>query len=277
MNQKQLNYFLAIAEEGNITKAAERLHIPQPHLSNQLKNMEIELGVKLAVRNTRRLQLTDAGSRLQYRAAQILELMDVTTNELEEFETGLQGILTIGTIATSAAILLPNVVNIFHQRFPKVRFEIQNMSTKRILESLKIGTIEIGIIRTPIDLELYESINLKNQPMVAATTDHKFLDNHKMIDLIKLSGKPLLVNYRFESIVIEACRNAGFEPNILCKVDDTRTILLWASLGMGIAVIPKDWINIVPGLNLSYREINAASLITSSAVVCMKNRCLSSI
>lgn len=277
MNQKQLSYFLAIAEEGNITKAAERLHIPQPHLSNQLKNMEIELGVNLAVRNTRNLQLTDAGSRLQYRATQILDLMDLTTKELEEFEAGLHGILTIGAITTSTAILLPNAVNTFHQKFPKVRFEIQNISTKRILELLKIGTIEIGIIRTPIDLELYKSINLKNQPMVAATIDDKFFENHNKIDLTKLSGKPLLVNYRFESIITESCRNMGFEPNILCKVDDTRTILLWASLGMGIAIIPKDWINIVPGLNLSYREINAPSLITSSAVVWMKNRCLSSV
>ena len=140
--------------------------------------------------------------------------MDLTTKELEEFETGLHGILTIGTIATSAVTLLPNIVNTFHQKFPKVRFEIQNMSTKRILELLKIGTIEIGIIRTPIDSELYQSINLKNQPMVAATIDHKFLDNHKRIDLTTLSGKPLLVNYRFESIITEACRNVGFEPNI---------------------------------------------------------------
>lgn len=203
--------------------------------------------------------------------------MDATNRELEAFETGLQGTLTIGTIPTSAAILLPNAVNLFHQKFPKVRFEIQNMSTYKILESLKIGTIEIGIIRTPFDSELYQSINLQNQPMVAAANEHEFSDNNKMIGLNELSEKPLLVNYRFEPIITEACRNVGFEPNILCKVDDTRSILLWASLGMGIAVIPKDWLNIVPGLKLSYREVDAPALITSSAIAWMKNRSLSSV
>lgn len=277
MDQKRLSYFLAIAEEGSITKAAERLHIPQPHLSSQLKTMENELGVKLAVRNTRKFQLTDAGRRLQYRATQILDLMDVTNRELEAFETGLQGTLTIGTIPTSAAILLTNAVNLFHQKFPKVRFEIQNMGTYKVLESLKIGTIEIGIIRTPFDSELYQSINLQNQPMIAAANEHEFSGDHKMIDLNELSQKPLLVNYRFEPIIAEACQDAGFEPNILCKIDDTRSILLWASLGMGIAVIPKDWLNIVPELKLSYREINAPALITNSTVAWMKNRCLSSV
>lgn len=276
MDQKQLSYFLAIAEEGSITKAAERLHVPQPYLSNQLKSMENELGVKLALRNTRKLQLTDAGKQLQYRAEQILRLMEVTARELEVFELGLQGTLTIGTIATSAAILLTRSVQLFHERFPDVRFEIRNMSTPKILESLKIGTIELGIIRTPLDSEDCDSFHLKKQPMVAVCNTG-FDGAGGPMGLDGLAGKPLLVNYRFEAMVTEACRAAGFEPDILCKADDTRSVLIWASRGMGTAVIPKDWLNIMPGLELSYREIDAPALMTSSALVWMKNRPLSSI
>lgn len=275
MDQKQLSYFLAIAEECSITKAAERLHVPQPYLSSQLKNMELELGVKLAVRNTRKLQLTDAGRQLQYRAVQILELMEVTGRELERFESGLQGTLTIGTIPTSAALLLTRTVQLFHRKFPDVRFEIRNLSTRKILESLKIGTIELGMIRTPLDSEEFETLYLEQQPMVAVC-NMDFAKESKIIGLSDLSKKKLLVNYRFESIITDACRNAGFEPDILCKVDDTRSILMWASLGMGIAVIPKDWLTIVPGLQLSYREIAAPALATSSAVVWLKNRAISS-
>lgn len=205
--------------------------------------------------------------------------MDMTNRELETFESGFQGTLTIGTIATSTAILLTSSVQLFHQKFPNVRFEIQNMSTHKILESLKIGIIELGIIRTPLDSEDYDSFTLQKQPMAAAYTAYtaEFDDESKTIGFKELSGKPLLVNYRFESIITEACRVAGYEPNILCKVDDTRSILIWASLGMGIAVIPKDWLNIVPGLILSHREIDAPTLITSSAVVWLKSHPLFSV
>ncbi|WP_088228693.1 LysR family transcriptional regulator [Desulfosporosinus sp. FKB] len=274
MDQKQLVYFKAIVEEGNISKAAERLRIPQPYLSSQLKNIETEIGVQLAVRSTRKLQLTDAGKRFYIRATQILDLMDTTITELEAFENGLQGTLTVGTIATSATILLPSSIQKFHQKYPLVQFEIQNMSTKKILESLKIGTIELGIIRSPFETSLYDFYNLPEQPMVAAQNT-EYTDVSNIIQLSELSNKQLLVNYRFASIIDEACKDAGYEPKILCKVDDTRSILTWANVGMGIAIIPKDWINIIPDLNLYYREINAPSLNTRSALVWVKKRTLS--
>ncbi|MGB4437720.1 MAG: LysR family transcriptional regulator [Sedimentibacter sp.] len=276
LNQTQLTYFKAIAEEGSITKAADRVHVPQPYLSNQLKNMEHELGVKLAIRSTRKFQLTDAGKHFFERATQILELMNTTSKELESYETGLQGTLKIGTLATSAAILLSDSIQKFHKKYPNVKFEIRNMVTQRIQESLKIGTIELGIIRTPFNTDDFDSFNLPEQPMVAVqNTEYK--NNKNIIPLRELSKKPLLVNYRFESMIVNACHSAGFEPNILCNVDDTRLILLWTNSGMGTAIIPKDWINILPELNLYYREINDPTLKTSSAVIWTKNHTLSSV
>lgn len=276
MDNRQLNYFLAIVEEGNITKAAERLHIAQPYLSQQLKNLEDELGVKLIIRSTRKIQITDAGRNLQLRARQMLDLMDLTINELTNFEKGLQGTIKIGTIPTSATIVLPEIINSFHKTYPKVKFEIRNMATSLILESLRIGTIEIGIIRTPLNSDMYDSIRLQNQPMIAAAAEGLYLDKKKRnILLTEVSDKPLLVHCRFEHMITEACKHAGFEPNILCKIDDTRSILLLASFGVGLAVIPMDWINLVPNLKLNYKKIDEESLNTSTALVWMKSRYLS--
>lgn len=276
MDNRQLNYFLAIVEEGNITKAAERLHIAQPYLSQQLKNLEDELGVKLIIRSTRKIQITDAGRNLQLRARQMLDLMNLTINELTNFERGLQGTIKIGTIPTSATIVLPEIINSFHKAYPKVKFEIRNMATSLILESLRIGTIEIGIIRTPLNSDMYDSIRLQNQPMIAAAAEGLYLDKKKRnILLTEVSDKPLLVHCRFEHMITEACKHAGFEPNILCKIDDTRSILLLASFGVGLAVIPMDWINLVPNLKLNYKKIDEESLNTSTALVWMKNRYLS--
>ncbi|VBB08537.1 transcription regulator hth lysr [Lucifera butyrica] len=276
MDLTQLTYFKAIVEAGSITKAADRVHVPQPYLSNQLKNMEHALGVKLAIRSTRKFQLTDAGRRFFERATQILELMDTTSKELESYEAGLQGTLKVGTISTSAAILLSDSIRKFHEKYPDVKFEIRNMVTQKIQESLKIGTIELGIIRTPFNTDDYDSFNLPKQPMVAIQNT-EYESNENIIRLSELSKKPLLVNYRFESIIIDAFHSAGFEPNILCKIDDTRLILLCSNSGMGTAIIPKDWVNILPGLNLYYREITAPTLETSSAVIWAKNHTLSSV
>lgn len=276
MDIKQLTYFIAIAEERNITKAAERLHIAQPHLSQQLKLMEDELNVKLIERNTRKFQITDAGQRLWHRSKQMIELMESTVKELKDFNEGLEGTLAIGTIASSRDILLPQRIHSFSKKYPNINFEIRECSTNEVLELLKNGVIEIGIIRTPLNSEIYESISLPIEPMVAATSNSYQWDNNKKnIYLKELIGKPLLVHRRYEKMIVGLCKQSGFEPRILCKIEDTRSILLLANTGMGVAIIPKDWVELIPNMNLSYKKINEPSLNTSTTIVWMKDQYLS--
>lgn len=191
MDIKQLTYFIAIVEEGNISKAAERVHIAQPHLSQQLKLMEDELNVKLVERNTRKFQITDAGRRLWYRSKQMIELMESTVKELKDFNEGLEGTLSIGIIASSGNIIFPQRICNFNKTYPKINFEIRECSTDEILELLKSGVIEIGIIRTPLNSEIYESISLPTEPMVAATNnDYHWNNKRKNICLKELVDKP---------------------------------------------------------------------------------------
>lgn len=276
MDIRQLTYFLGIAEEGNITKAAEKLHIAQPHLSNQLKLLEDELGVKLVERHTRKIQLTSAGELLMYRARQMLELLDRTVKELRDYNEGLQGTLSIGTIASAGDILLPRWIYDFHQKYPGINFQIRECNTHEILELLNNGVIEIGIIRTPLNSEIYESILLPNEPMIAVTNGDLFWKNtQKYISMNELKNKALLVHRRYEKMISEACYQSGFEPRILGKIDDTRAILLWADTGMGVAIVPKDWVGLISSPNLKYIEIKEPSLITRTAVVWKKSQYLS--
>lgn len=151
MDIRQLRYFITIAEEGNITKAARRLHIAQPPLSQQLKLLEEELGVKLVERGSRQIQLTDAGKILRHRAEQVVELVDSTIKELKDFNEGLQGTLSVGTVPSSGSTLLPERIYNFHENYPGVSFQIWEGDTYRILDLLNNGVIEIGIVRTPIN------------------------------------------------------------------------------------------------------------------------------
>jgi len=276
MDIRQLAYFLAIAEEGNITRAAERLHISQPPLSQQLKLLEEELGVLLMERSTRKLHITDAGRLLQNRAKQILELTKKTAKELKDLKEGLQGTLSIGTISSAGEMLLPLKIQSFHKKYPGVDFHIRESGTFETLELIKGGVVEIGIIRTPINQDIFEYINLPDEPMVAGALEDLFWDGDSgCLELTGLEGKPLLMHNRYTTNIKEACRKAGFEPNIICRIDDTRFMLSWANTGMGIAIIPRDMIGLLPDAKLVYREIKEESLVTRTVIMWMKNRYLS--
>lgn len=276
MDIKQLTFFLTIAEEKSITKASEKLHIAQPHLSQQLKLLEEELNVKLIERTTRKFQITDAGKRLWHRSKQIIELMDSTVKELKDFNEGMEGTLSIGTISSAGDILLPQRIYSFNKKYPKINFEIRECSTNEILELLKSGVIEIGIIRTPLNSEIYKSISLPIEPMVVAISNSLCWNNKEKICLKELADKPLLVHRRYEKMITELCKQNGFNPRMLCKIEDTRSILLLANTGIGIGIVPKDWIELISNTNLNYKEINEPSLNTSTTIVWMKDQYLSS-
>jgi len=276
MDIRQLKYFLTIAEEEQITSAAKKLNMAQPPLSQQLKLLEDELGVKLVERGSRKLQLTEAGQLLRNRAEQILELTEATTKELKDFNEGISGTLLIGAVSSSGATLLPEPISGFHKKYPGINFEIWEGNTYRILEILNSGVIEIGIVRTPFNIEKFDSICLPSEPMVAVyVKDFPWNNNEEYIYLQELANKPLIVYRRFEKLIKECCSNAGFQPKILCKNDDARTTLLWAESGMGIAIVPKGALKLFANSNLMYKEIRETSLETQIAAIWIKGRYLS--
>ena len=152
MDIRQLKYFMAIVEEGNITKAAEKLHMAQPPLSYQLKLMEEELGVKLLERSTRKIEITEAGEMLKTRAEQIIELFDKTVKDIKNFNEGFTGTLSMGVVASSMGVIYPKFIQEYHAEYPDISFDIREGNTNRILEFLKNGVIELGIVRTPLSL-----------------------------------------------------------------------------------------------------------------------------
>ncbi len=276
MDIRQLRYFLAIAEEGNITKAAKRLHIAQPPLSHQLKQLEENLGVVLLERNTRKIQITDAGRLLQNRARQIIDLFERTEKELKDIKAGQLGTLSIGTISSVGETMLPVKIQGFHEDYPGVDFQIKESSAFEIIEWVKDGIVEIGIVRTPFNLDTFEYIDLPNEPMMAGASDLFWDDSGGCIDnLKKLEGKPLLVYNRFAVNIEEACWKAGFEPRIVGKTDDTRSMLNWAGLGMGIAILPRDACSLKSDVKLNFKEIKEESLVTRIVIIWMKHRYLS--
>lgn len=240
MDFKQLAYFCAIVEEGNITAAAKRLHISQPPLSYQLMQLEAELGVVLLERGARKARLTDAGRVLYERAQNILTLTSNAKQEMLALGAGSRGTLRLGTISSSGAVLLGGRVRAFHNRFPDVRFEIHEGNTFELIDLLQDGVIDLAIVRTPFRAPGCERIELAAEPMVYAAQG-SFFDNKNApsLPLGALQGKPLVIYRRFEQLICETLRAEQIEPDILCLNDDARTSLMWASAGLGVAIVPE--------------------------------------
>ncbi|ADL51237.1 LysR family transcriptional regulator [Clostridium cellulovorans] len=272
MDIRQLRYFLAVAEEEQITSAANKLNISQPPLSQQLKQLEDELGVKLLERGSRKIQLTDAGKLLRIRAEEILHLTEATYKELKDFKEGVKGTLSIGTVSSSGTIFLPERILRFNNSYPEVNFEIWEGNTYKILEYLNNGLIEIGIVRTPFNIEDFKSILLEREPMIAVYSGKK---QKETCTIEELRDKPLIIYRRFEAIVSQVFIKANIDPRIICKTDDARTALLWAAAGVGTALVPKSAFSLVQNDNLNYSILEEAALETEIAAIWMENRYLS--
>jgi len=278
MDIRQLKYFLAIAEEGQITAAARKLQMAQPPLSQQLKLLEDELGVKLVERGPRSIRLTDAGAVLRNRAEQILELADSAEREIRDLAAGEGGTLAIGTVSSSGAVLLQEALADFHKQHQGVKYELYEGNTFAVLDLLAKGIIEVGIVRTPFNEAQLGCRYAFSEPMLAVMdTAHDWAPEQTEIGIAALHNKPLILYRRFEPLIRETCRKEGFEPQILCKNDDARTTLFWANAGLGIGIVPASALQLADSGNLRSKTILSADLDTQVAAVWVKERYLSSL
>ncbi|MBP2627720.1 MAG: transcriptional regulator, LysR family [Firmicutes bacterium] len=273
MDIRDMRYFYSIAEEGNISNASKKLNIAQPALSRQMKQLEENLGVQLFERGSRRIKLTEAGQLMRERVEQILELVEGTMNEITELNSGAVGTISIGTVTTSGAILLPNLINRFHDLYPNVTFQLWEGDGFRILELLDKGIIEVGIIRAPFDSDIYESIMLPDEPLVIAMKqDGSCGEDPKNIRLNELANQPLIVPIRWKSMFIEWCAKSGFKPNIVCLCDGIIMNILWAKMGIGMALVPKSTEGLIADSALTYKTIVEPTLSTQTVIVWLRNR-----
>ena len=277
MEIKDMRAFYAIVEEGNISHAAQRLDIAQPALSRQMKRLETSLGVQLFERGSRRIRLTDAGRVLYSRVEHILGVVDGTVREITEIGSGIAGSIQLGTITTSGALLLPELISEFHRRYPQVTYQIWEAEGARILELLDNRVIEIAITRTQVDSKVYESIVLPNEPLVVVMNKDQVIGaSDSEVRMEELRDMPIIIPLRWQSLFIANCRKLGFDPHILCVSDSIVQDLLLVKRGMGAAILPVSSRTLLTDGNLHYKKLVSPEMSTHTVIAWLKNRTLSS-
>ena len=243
MELRTLHYFTVVAQELNITRAAEKLSMSQPPLSNQIKTLEEELGVQLFIRGKRHLELTEEGTLLLRRAVQIQELADKTRQEISSLREGMTGIIYLSMVEGRAPFLAARWIAGFREEFPLVRYNLWNGSSDDVLDRLHKGLADLAVIAAPYDTEHLEGFPVGREPWIAMLhPDHPLAQPiGDTIPLSSLVGEPLIVPSRKSRV--DAIRRwfgeVGAEPHILCEMSNYMDAAALTSQGVGISIFPQ--------------------------------------
>ena len=243
MELRTLHYFTVVAQELNITRAAEKLNMSQPPLSNQIKALEEELGVQLFIRGKRHLELTEEGGLLLRRAVQIQELADKTRQEIASLREGMTGVIYLSMVEGRAPFLAARWIAGFREEFPLVRYNLWNGSSDDVLDRLHKGLADLAVIAAPYDNEHLEGFSVGREPWIAMLhPDHPLAQTvGDTIPLSSLAGEPLIVPSRKSRM--DAIRRwfgeVGAEPHILCEMSNYMDAAALTSQGVGISIFPQ--------------------------------------
>ena len=246
MDLRALHYFIVVAEELNITRAAERLNMSQPPLSNQIKGLEEELGVQLFIRGKRQLTITDAGMHLFRRARQIMELTEQTQQEMQSME-GLTGDLNISLVEGRAPFLLARWISGFRLEFPRVSVHLWNGSGDEVMERLHRGLADLALVAAPYSLEQLDGFSVGREPWVAMMSrEHPLAkEESRFLPLQALVGQSLYIPSRRSRLdsIRAWFEELGEEPTIAGDLSNYIDAVALAEQNAGICIYPMTTYN----------------------------------
>jgi DNA-binding transcriptional LysR family regulator len=244
MDLRQLRYLVALAEERNFTRAAEREHIAQPALSQQVRKLELETGLALVERTTRRVALTDAGELLLVRARRILGEVEAAQADLQAL-TGIQtGHVMVGAIHTMGPIDLALVLGIFHHRHPGVELTVRDQSSDELAEMLRVDELDLAFLSVTERIESHELglHQLIAEELVVIVPREHPLGGRRRIRMAELAGERFITyrpGARLRELLLAAGDRAGFEPRVALESNESHLIRRLVARGLGVAILPR--------------------------------------
>jgi DNA-binding transcriptional LysR family regulator len=245
MELRQLRYFVAVAEEQNLTRAAARLRIAQPPLSVQIQKLESELGVPLLHRLARGVTLTEAGRALLEDAHRIIAEVDRAAREVADIGAGAVGRLSLGFVPSASNAVLPPLLREFKAAYPQVALFLREQRPDEIVAQLHDRRIDAGLFYLPFSDPDLRVRTVAEEPLVLALPSEHRLAGRAEVGLAELAGEAFIMPARHDmpglyAIVSTACHRAGFTPTVVQgEVWLMQTIVGLVAGGVGIAMVPE--------------------------------------
>jgi len=243
VNLRDLQYLVAVAETRHFGRAADLCFVSQPTLSTQLKKLEAELGVELIERTPRHVTLTEAGREIVEHAKAVLGEVDDIRNIAKQAQDHESGTLRLGLFPTLAPYLLPHVVPQLHARFPKLELLLVEEKTEVVLERLRDGSLDAGLLARPVnDDRLHEELLFAEDFLLAVPADGPLGDLEGPVDLDALADEHVLLleeGHCLRDQALEVCRLAGVAERTGFRATSLETLRQMVAAGVGITLLPE--------------------------------------
>jgi LysR family hydrogen peroxide-inducible transcriptional activator len=246
MELHQLRYFCAVAETGSFSRAAERSHVSQPSLSQQILKLEDELGARLFDRLGRSIRLTDVGKAFLPRARGVLRELEAARGDAVDRKDTLSGTIAVGVIPTIAPYLLPPCLASYSRKCPQVQLTVVEEITPVLLERLRAGSIDVAILALPIRGHEFEVLPLLTERLFAALPAKHRLSTRRSLSLKDLRSEPFLLlrdGHCFRDTAVAACDRARLHPQIVFESGQFSSLLSMVGAGMGVSIVPEMAVN----------------------------------
>ncbi|ALS21925.1 LysR family transcriptional regulator [Paenibacillus naphthalenovorans] len=241
MEIHQLEYFLAVEKYRNFSTASLEICVSQSTLSQQIKKLEDELGVKLFIRYSRSVRLTPAGEDFLVHAQRIVSEIQQSRETIQKYISFDKGSIKIGVFPNMACLGLNKIITSFFRTYPGIDFEIHTANTDDLLKGLREKKVNVAFINSPFPNHFeIDFFPLMNDHIVMLISSQHPLANESFVDLSDLSREKFLMiktNAWFRNTLIHACNDAGFEPNVIFDTNDVEIIRSFAEDGVGVALM----------------------------------------
>jgi DNA-binding transcriptional LysR family regulator len=267
---RHLRYFVAVAEELHFRRAAERLHMSQPPLSQQIRALEQEVGARLLERSSRRVELTSAGEAFYGRAREILDAVDDAQRLARRVERGEVGRLAIGFVGSAMYSVVPELLSAFRERSEGVDLQLRELTTTAQLRALDRGQIDIGFIRPAGERDGIAVETVLREPVVVAVPDRHPLAARPSIRLEQLAGEPLVLLTRsgapgLRESLSRAIAGFGGEAGIVQEADEMQTVVGLVAAGVGISLVPES-VRALVRRGVTYRVLEDGEAVVELAI-----------
>jgi DNA-binding transcriptional LysR family regulator len=239
-----LRYFVAVAEELHFGRAAERLHISQPPLTQQIQRLEARIGCALLVRTSRKTELTAAGRAFYESAKTVLQETRRAVENARRLARGELGQLTIATPPSLMLAVLPPAILEFRRQFPGVNLRLREMATSAIFHAIESGFADLGLVRGPDIPQSIEKLATWHESLIAILPRSHAIARRHSFHLKMLAKEPFVffpsaLGPAFYGELLDHCRKAGFEPKIVQEATEWSSVIALVSAGLGVSIGPE--------------------------------------
>ncbi|WP_096202975.1 LysR family transcriptional regulator [Bacillus sp. FJAT-45350] len=243
MELRQIQYFIEVAKREHVTEAADAMHVAQSAVSRQIFNLESELGVNLFIREGRNVRLTPIGRIFLKHMRDAMQVIDNGKREIEEFLDPERGTIRIGFPSSMANYILPTAISTFRELYPDVKFKLSQGSYHYLIEEVIRGEIDMAIIGpVPTEVKKIKGDALFLESIVALIPTNHPLAKKSSLKLSQLENDSFVLfpnGFVLRDIVVDACKQQGFEPEVSFEGEDMDSVKGLVSAGLGVALIPE--------------------------------------